>query len=203
MQKYITFFFWFLITYSYFKASLTSPEQPRIEKFLTMDNKSLQSVDIMKYKDCEFCQIKKFERTSHCRICGMCILRRDHHCIWIGTCVGYANNQYFVNFLLWVVVSIFIYILNLFKFYSNFDEVLIKYPELDLGAFTNLIVIGVSVIQIIVWLGVFTLLTNQITLIFNDLSYHEQSKVFNSEAHFLFRCKSSGENSSVNYINLE
>ncbi len=101
-----------MIIFSYFKAQLTSPIQTDVDKYFSIDSNS-RSISIVNINPaqyptkCEFCNKKKFERTSHCRVCKICVLRRDHHCIWIGNCVGYRNNQYFLNFCFWVVVKFY------------------------------------------------------------------------------------------------
>jgi 7-cyano-7-deazaguanine synthase in queuosine biosynthesis len=93
-----------MIELCYLLSALTDTKQLTIEPFLNMNTKELVPIDIHKYRDCEICNTKKHERTSHCRQCDKCVLRRDHHCVWNGNCGGYANNQYFVNFLIWVIV---------------------------------------------------------------------------------------------------
>ena len=94
-----------IIILCYFLSCFVNPTQPIVEDYISMNYKNITNIEIDKYNDCEFCHLKKFERSSHCRQCNKCILRRDHHCVWIGNCVGYANNQYFVNFLLWAIVN--------------------------------------------------------------------------------------------------
>lgn len=116
-QLYISIAFLILIMYTYFKASWTSPEPTNVDQYFNMNldkinnssnmskKPSLVNLDPKRFsKKCEFCDKIKFERTSHCRICKICVLRRDHHCVWIGNCVGYGNNQYFLNFLICICV---------------------------------------------------------------------------------------------------
>lgn len=97
-----------IITYSYFKSALTDPVQTDLDPYLNIDpsisGNPIADIEQSKYSFCEFCQKKKHQRCSHCKVCKKCVLRRDHHCVWIGNCVGYNNNQYFVNFCLWVTV---------------------------------------------------------------------------------------------------
>jgi palmitoyltransferase len=104
LQFNIFLFLTIMVELCYTLASFTDPRQPEVEKYLTMGTKEITPIEIIRYTNCEICGLKKHERTSHCRSCDKCVLRRDHHCIWIGNCVGYANNQYFVNFLIWVLV---------------------------------------------------------------------------------------------------
>lgn len=112
-QQFTSLFITFMVILCYFKAAFTSPIQTDVDGFFKYDitNRSKGSpiinIDTNKYnKKCHFCNKIKFERSSHCRICNVCVLRRDHHCAWIGNCVGFGNNQYFLNFSVWIIVSI-------------------------------------------------------------------------------------------------
>ncbi|KDP43280.1 hypothetical protein JCGZ_24201 [Jatropha curcas] len=57
------------------------------------------------YTFCHYCSKPKSPRTHHCRSCRMCILDMDHHCPFIGNCVGAANHQYFIAFLVSAIIS--------------------------------------------------------------------------------------------------
>ncbi|KAG0455133.1 hypothetical protein HPP92_024425 [Vanilla planifolia] len=54
---------------------------------------------------CAYCEKPKPPRAHHCRSCRICVLDMDHHCPFIGNCVGAANHQYFIFFLISIVVS--------------------------------------------------------------------------------------------------
>ncbi len=98
-----------LIMYSYFKASLTSCGVSEANKYFYnnfSDDKSITNVSADNYTNCEFCNKRKFVRSSHCRTCKVCVMRRDHHCGWIANCVGAGNNRYFFIFCFWVTVSV-------------------------------------------------------------------------------------------------
>ncbi|KAJ9443272.1 putative protein S-acyltransferase 15 [Diplonema papillatum] len=51
---------------------------------------------------CRTCWQWKPPRAHHCSICGVCVLKMDHHCPWINGCVGYRNQKFFMNMLLYV-----------------------------------------------------------------------------------------------------
>lgn len=51
---------------------------------------------------CGKCQCWKPDRTHHCSSCRRCILRMDHHCPWFATCIGFKNQKFFLQFLIYV-----------------------------------------------------------------------------------------------------
>ncbi|CAD7927468.1 unnamed protein product [Amoebophrya sp. A120] len=54
---------------------------------------------------CKWCEVYKPDRAHHCRICGECVLRMDHHCPWLGNCVGFYNHKYFINTVIFGMLS--------------------------------------------------------------------------------------------------
>lgn len=54
---------------------------------------------VTKLKFCEFCNIFRPLRTSHCHECNNCVLTFDHHCVWLGTCIGRRNYTAFFFFV--------------------------------------------------------------------------------------------------------
>ncbi|QCD89221.1 26S proteasome regulatory subunit T2 [Vigna unguiculata] len=61
--------------------------------------------DLENYTFCHYCSKPKSPRAHHCRSCRKCILDMDHHCPFIGNCVGAANHQSFIGFLISAVLS--------------------------------------------------------------------------------------------------
>lgn len=57
---------------------------------------------------CQFCNVIRIERTSHCYDCNACVLELDHHCPWMGQCVGKYNLFYFYGFL-WAIVILIVF----------------------------------------------------------------------------------------------
>ncbi|XP_018327685.1 palmitoyltransferase ZDHHC6 [Agrilus planipennis] len=61
--------------------------------------------DILYLQYCEVCEGYKAPRAHHCKKCNRCVLKMDHHCPWINNCVGWANQPYFIAFLLFAVLA--------------------------------------------------------------------------------------------------
>jgi DHHC palmitoyltransferase len=57
---------------------------------------------------CQFCNVIRIERTSHCYDCNACVLELDHHCPWMGQCVGKYNLFYFYGFL-WAIIILIVF----------------------------------------------------------------------------------------------
>ncbi|ODQ82635.1 hypothetical protein BABINDRAFT_43579 [Babjeviella inositovora NRRL Y-12698] len=64
---------------------------------------------------CKKCRGYKPERTHHCKTCRTCVLKMDHHCPWTYNCVGFGNYAHFIRFLVWVDVTTFFVMCELFK----------------------------------------------------------------------------------------
>jgi len=54
---------------------------------------------------CKQCSRPRPERSHHCALCGVCIMRLDHHCPWINNCVGFGNHKYFLQCIIYALVS--------------------------------------------------------------------------------------------------
>jgi len=52
-------------------------------------------------RHCKWCNKYKPDRCHHCRVCRTCILKMDHHCPWIYNCVGFRNQKFFFQLLLY------------------------------------------------------------------------------------------------------
>ncbi len=56
-------------------------------------------------RECEHCRVEKPERMHHCRVCRVCVLRYDHHCPWVGNCIGLLNLRYFLQLLVYGLLT--------------------------------------------------------------------------------------------------
>ncbi|CEP64747.1 palmitoyltransferase PFA3 LALA0_S13e02102g [Lachancea lanzarotensis] len=68
-------------------------------KFLTERSVTLKRNG--RYRFCRICKVWKPDRCHHCSACNRCILKMDHHCPWFAACVGFRNQRYFIQFLLY------------------------------------------------------------------------------------------------------
>lgn len=107
--------------YSYYKVISVGPGSPLDYPELTVndlnsaengselppDFLSRRSVTLKRdgrFRLCRTCRVWKPDRTHHCSSCNRCVLKMDHHCPWIPGCVGFNNQRYFVQFLMWATV---------------------------------------------------------------------------------------------------
>jgi hypothetical protein len=51
-------------------------------------------------------------RTHHCRQCATCVLKMDHHCQWVLNCIGFENYKFFLNLLIYAIISLFLILLS-------------------------------------------------------------------------------------------
>ena len=58
-------------------------------------------------KKCKKCNSVKPPMSHHCSICGRCVARMDHHCPWVNNCVGFYNQKFFLQFLIYVFLGSF------------------------------------------------------------------------------------------------
>lgn len=57
-------------------------------------------------KYCFICNKLKYPRFYHCKHCNTCIYKLDHHCFFIDNCVGSHNQNYFLQMLLYLNISL-------------------------------------------------------------------------------------------------
>ena len=111
-NTFFTFFVIIMVYFTYFLSAFTKPYQSNLDNALNQTLIPEGSVFELNSADyptsCQFCRMRKHERSSHCSTCDNCVLKRDHHCTFIGNCVGYGNTRFFLNFLVWMIVKKFV-----------------------------------------------------------------------------------------------
>lgn len=106
---------------------------------------------------CKKCNNFKPERTHHCKTCNHCVLKMDHHCAWTNNCVGHGNLPHFLRFLIWIIVSTTIVLVELSK------RVLQYYADRSLPAYLvskkeMFVVLFLLPIDLFVWVSIIILL---------------------------------------------
>ncbi|SCU99039.1 LANO_0F00584g1_1 [Lachancea nothofagi CBS 11611] len=70
-------------------------------KFLTQRSVTLKRNG--RFRFCRECVVWKPDRCHHCSACNKCHLKMDHHCPWFAVCIGFRNQKYFIQFLLYAL----------------------------------------------------------------------------------------------------
>ncbi|CAH0746907.1 unnamed protein product [Bemisia tabaci] len=110
----------FLLSFAHLKATCSDPgvvplPQTKID-FSDMHSGTEGLLQKENWTVCTRCETYRPPRAHHCRICKRCIRHMDHHCPWINNCVGERNQQYFVQFLMYVgVLSLYAIVLVAFS----------------------------------------------------------------------------------------
>ena len=92
--------FAFLLTSLYLTSKTNPGTIPLYWGFYIGDQSS------KKKRYCLLCQVFKPDRTHHCSICNICVLNMDHHCPWINNCIGFYNKKYFIQMLMYFLLSV-------------------------------------------------------------------------------------------------
>ncbi|KAL3233118.1 Palmitoyltransferase PFA3 [Nakaseomyces bracarensis] len=137
-----------------------------------------------RFRICVVCHSWKPDRCHHCSSCNQCILKMDHHCPWFAECVGYRNQKYFIQFLLYsITYSILILIVTSLELYSWFQE---EGFEKELIDFT-LLALWLLAVVISISLGIFTIFSiaqlclNQTTIELYRLRRYKEEIAFLNE----------------------
>ncbi|GAV52861.1 hypothetical protein ZYGR_0AI01430 [Zygosaccharomyces rouxii] len=117
--------------YTYYKVVVTGPGSPLDYDTLKVYNMqavesgaelppeflSRRSITMKRdgrFRVCQTCHVWKPDRSHHCSRCDKCILRMDHHCPWFPSCIGFNNQRFFIQFLLYATT----YSIVVFSFIS-------------------------------------------------------------------------------------
>ncbi|XP_058515894.1 palmitoyltransferase ZDHHC20-like [Ochotona princeps] len=114
-----------LLLCSFFKAVFTDPGRVPANWGFYMGDENKRR------RYCKVCDVWKPDRTHHCSACGRCVLNMDHHCPWINNCVGFYNRKYFIQLLVYALISLFMVFCH--GFYFIFMESLRTGTQLHYG----------------------------------------------------------------------
>jgi palmitoyltransferase len=175
-----------MLLISYYRASFSDFGQTNIQKHFNKNPRKISYINPKVFdKNCEFCQMPKFERSSHCSTCDVCVLRRDHHCPWIRRCVGYQNTQFFINYCLWTWLAGVHYLSGFTNFYNTEYERIKHNPENALNLYLKIFTYLFTLCMASGTFGISMLVISQINSIYNEASYNERRKNENLETYYL------------------
>ena len=86
-------------------ASVETEATEGDENEIILNNPTLKYLQGVVNKHCRKCNSVKPPLSHHCSICGRCIARMDHHCPWVNNCVGFYNQKFFLQFLVYVFLG--------------------------------------------------------------------------------------------------
>lgn len=199
VYPYISWFLLFMILLSYTRTVFADHSQTFMERMLAENPKRHFNIDMKQFKTrCEFCNKIKFGRSSHCSTCKVCITRRDHHCVWINKCVGYTNNQFFINYCIWTWLAGLHYMWGFIEFYNNQYELSKRNPDIFiLPIYIKIFLYLFTVIMLCGTFGISAIIISQINAIFNEASYNERRKDPHLETYYLCCQAKTYENNKV------
>ena len=148
--------------YTYYKVIITGPGSPldydtikvydmqAVESGAELPPEFLSRRSITTKRDgrfrvCRTCHVWKPDRCHHCSRCDKCILKMDHHCPWFPGCIGFNNQRFFIQYLLYATTySIVIFLFSSIQLLHWFNT---KQYEVELIDFHLLSVwlLGVAV----------------------------------------------------------
>ena len=137
-----------------------------------------------RFRVCKSCSSWKPDRCHHCSTCNVCVLKMDHHCPWFAGCVGYRNQKFFIQFLIYCTVySILVLILSSMEIYTWFKG---EFFEVELINFTLLslwllaLVVSIS-ITIFTVFSISQVCQNQTTIELYSLRRYNEEVAFLNE----------------------
>lgn len=124
------------------------------------------------YRWCSTCQVWKPDRCHHCSTCNRCFLRMDHHCPWFACCIGFYNQKFFIQVLVYItiyfVVAMAVSLSILYQFFVDEQWDNDHYLSLNL-VFLFVVSLAFSVAMLLfTGLSIFMLLRNTTTIEFQD-----------------------------------
>ncbi|KAK6205597.1 DHHC palmitoyltransferase-domain-containing protein [Scheffersomyces amazonensis] len=150
------------------------------------------------YRYCNKCQVWKPDRTHHCSSSGKCILRMDHYCPWFATCIGFRNQKFFIQFLLYSGIYCgYLFLVSSSILYVFFANELYGDGFLSI----NLVILCILSISFSIALGgfglfsVYLLLNNFTTIEFQEKRWSKQGN-----SSFIYEFDERGKKQNLGHI---
>ena len=155
-----------------------------------------------KLKFCETCIIYRPPRTSHCKYCDSCIEHFDHHCFWIGNCVGKNNYHDFFNFL--IILLIFVFLKFIISIISGIFLIFNRNKKIRLcnNFFIHIIFTGVVFIYSIVF-GTFIIILYKyhVKIVLKGITtYEDIKKTYINQGDYFFIIKNDLHGNKCNRL---
>jgi hypothetical protein len=107
----------------YFRVSLRNPGIiPRRRETLSCVLEEGSSDHTTRVKTCKTCNIVRPKGSFHCHTCDACIEGMDHHCPFTGHCIGKHNLIDFYLFLVFLYLTLVVYVGALAYFAIHFTR---------------------------------------------------------------------------------
>lgn len=171
------------------------PEQPPFD-FVRMYTVRHKKSAPVAFRYCLKCSCWKPDRCHHCSSCQQCILRMDHHCPWFATCIGFHNQKFFLQFLVYLTVYCsIVFTCTLYILWNFFTDE--RYSE---GEYLSLTLVFLLVISLSFFfaVGVFTLFSSWLILINKTTIEVQEDKWHKRRNQYEFDTANRENSSNIN-----
>lgn len=196
----------FIALYTYFKVLRIGPGYPM--DFLDLKVNNLHEVELGnelppifitrksvtlkhngRFRVCQSCKYWKPDRCHHCSTCDKCVLKMDHHCPWFASCIGFNNQKFFIQFLIYTsLYALTVTSFTFFQLYRWFKGKQFVEEIIDLKLLCVLLLgIAVSIsVTLFTGFSVYQLCQNQTTIETYSLrNYREEIRILHGNVQLL------------------